>query len=58
MNTPVWTQIVTLLRPCGDRSVGLAGRQCHCLMTQNVFVGCVWKSKFGVRKTDQGCEFV
>jgi hypothetical protein len=44
MNTPVWTQIVTLSRPCRDRSVGLAGRQCHCVMTRNVCLSAVCES--------------
>jgi len=43
MNTTVWTQNIMLSRPRGDRSVGLAGRQCHCVMTQNVCLSAVYE---------------
>jgi hypothetical protein len=46
MNTPAWTQIVTLSRSCRDRSVGLAGRQCHCVITQNVCLSAVYGSPY------------
>jgi len=44
MNTLVWTQIITLSRPCRDRSVDLAGRQCHCVMMQNICMSAVYES--------------
>jgi len=51
MNTPVCTQIVTLSRPCIDRSVGLAGREYHCVVTQNVCLSAVYESPNLVYKT-------
>jgi len=44
MNTPVWTQIVTLSRPCGEQSVGLTGKQYHCVITQNVCLSAVYEN--------------
>jgi hypothetical protein len=44
MNTTIWTQNITLSRPRGDQNVGLVGRQCHCVMMQNVCLSAVYES--------------
>jgi len=43
INTTVWTEIIMLLRPHRDWSVGLAERQHHWALAQNVCSTAVYK---------------